>query len=133
MYAKQSLRIGLTFEVEATVTDNMLASYFQSGLLDVFATPSMIALMEQAALLCVEKYLEEGYTTVGTKVEVNHLASTPKGVAVKAKAELIEIDERRLTFKIEAYDSVEKIGEGIHERFIVNKDRFLTKTYQKAR
>lgn len=129
----KKLRIGLKTEVKAIVDDNMLASYFQSGLLDVFATPSMIAFMERAALQCVEPYLEEGYTTVGTKVDISHIASTPKGMEIIAKAELIEIEGRRLLFKVEAYDSVEKIGEGFHERFIVNKEKFIQKTYQKVR
>lgn len=130
---KPELQVGLNFKVEEEVTDNMLASYFQSGLLDVFATPSMIALMEKTALLCVESYLEEGYTTVGSKVDVLHLAPTPKGMKVKVVAELISIEDRKLTFKVETYDSFEKIGEGIHERFIVDRERFLNKTYQKVR
>ncbi|WPX08443.1 thioesterase family protein [Anaerocellum danielii] len=130
---KLELQVGLKFEIEEIVSDSMLASHFQSGFLDVFATPSMIALMEKAALLCVESYLEEGYTTVGSKVEVLHLAPTPKGMKVKAVAQLIAIDGRKLTFKVEAYDSFEKIGEGFHERFIVNRERFLNKTYQKVR
>ncbi|WAM32067.1 thioesterase family protein [Caldicellulosiruptor naganoensis] len=111
----------------------MLASHFQSGFLDVFATPSMIALMEKAALLCAQEHLEDGYTTVGSRVEISHIAPSPKGMVVKAVAELIDIQDRRLIFKVEAYDKFEKIGEGVHERFIVNKERFLQKTYQKAR
>ncbi|ACM61283.1 putative thioesterase [Caldicellulosiruptor bescii] len=130
---KPELQVGLKFKIEEVVSDNMLASHFQSGFLDVFATPSMIALMENAALLCVENYLEEGYTTVGSKVDVLHLAPTPKGMKVKAVAQLIAIEDRKLTFKVEAYDSFEKIGEGFHERFIVNRERFLNKAYQKVR
>ena len=130
---KPELQVGLKFEIEEVVNDSMLASYFQRGFLDVFATPSMIALMEKAALLCVENYLEDGYTTVGSKVDILHLAPTPKGMKVKAVAKLIAIEDRKLTFKAEAYDSFEKIGEGVHERFIVNRERFLNKTYQKVR
>jgi predicted thioesterase len=130
---KPELQVGLKFKIEEVVSDNMLASHFQSGFLDVFATPSMIALIEKAALFCIENYLEEGYTTVGSKVNVLHLTPTPKGMKVKAVAQLIAIEDRKLTFKVEAYDSFEKIGEGFHERFIVNRERFLNKAYQKVR
>lgn len=128
---KPELKVGLRREITTTVTDDMLASHFQSGFLDVFATPAMIALMEKAALLCAEEYLEEGYTTVGSKVEISHIAPTPKGMEVKAVAQIIDIQERKIVFKVEAYDKFEKIGEGIHERFIVSRERFLQKAYQK--
>ncbi|WP_082054653.1 thioesterase family protein [Caldicellulosiruptor morganii] len=111
----------------------MLASHFQNGFLDVFATPAMITLMEKAALLCAQEHLEDGYTTVGSKVEISHIAPSPKGMEVRAVAELIDIQDRKLIFRVEAYDRFEKIGEGIHERFVVNAERFLQKTYQKAR
>ncbi|WAM33501.1 thioesterase family protein [Caldicellulosiruptor morganii] len=124
---------GLKKEITTTVTDDMLASHFQNGFLDVFATPAMITLMEKAALLCAQEHLEDGYTTVGSKVEISHIAPSPKGMEVRAVAELIDIQDRKLIFRVEAYDRFEKIGEGIHERFVVNAERFLQKTYQKAR
>jgi predicted thioesterase len=77
------------------------------------------------------KHLPEGYTTVGTSVNIKHLAATPVGMEVIAKTELIEIDGRRLVFKVEAFDEVDKIGEGIHERFIVDEERFMKKNEEK--
>jgi predicted thioesterase len=85
----------------------------------------MIALMENAAWKAVADSLEEGYVTVGTLVNVRHLGATPLGQKVRATAELIEIDGRRLVFKVEAHDEKQKIGEGRHERFIVNLEKFL--------
>jgi predicted thioesterase len=85
----------------------------------------MIALMENAAWRAVADHLDEGYVTVGTLVHVRHLAATPLGQQVRATAKLIEIDGRRLVFQVEAYDEEKKIGEGQHERFIVNLDRFM--------
>ncbi len=85
----------------------------------------MIALMENAAWRAVADFLEEGYVSVGTRVDVRHLAATPIGQRVRATAELVEVDGRRLVFRVEAYDEEKKIGEGIHERFIVHLQRFL--------
>jgi predicted thioesterase len=87
----------------------------------------MIALMENAAWRTVAAHLGEGYVTVGTLVNVRHLAATPLGQKVRATAELIEVDGRRLVFKVEAYDERQKIGEGQHERAIVNLDKFLSR------
>jgi fluoroacetyl-CoA thioesterase len=87
----------------------------------------MIALMENAAWHAVAEHIDEGYVTVGTLVNIKHLAATPLGQSVRARAELIEIDRRRLVFKVEAYDEKQKIGEGFHERFIVQLERFLQK------
>ncbi len=98
-----------------------------AGGVEVFGTPMMIALMEQASWQSVANDLEQGYVTVGTLVNVRHLAATPLGQRVRATAELIEIDGRRLVFKVEAYDEKQKIGEGQHERFIVNLERFMKK------
>lgn len=96
-----------------------------AGGVEVFGTPMMIALMENAAWGAVAEHLEAGYVTVGTMVNVRHLAATPLGQKVRATAELIEIDRKRLVFKVEAYDEQQKIGDGQHERFIVNLERFL--------
>lgn len=111
----------------------MLALHFQSGFLDVFATPSMIALMEKAALLCAQEHLEDRYTTVGSRVEISYIAPSPKGMEIRAIAELIDIQGRKLNFKVETYEKFEKIGEGVREGVIANKERFLQKPYQKAR
>ena len=110
-----------------TVTLADTAKALGSGGLDVLSTPKLIALMENAALTAVRPYLEEGTETVGTRLEVSHLAATPVGMAVRAEAELIEIDRRRLIFSVKAWDEAELIGEGRHERFIVQTEKFLAK------
>lgn len=117
--------IGLVGSAEITVDINNTAKAMGSGDLVVFATPAMIALMEKAATLAIKECLSEGYTTVGTMINVKHLAATPIGVKVTATSTLIEIDGKRLMFKVEAFDGTEKIGEGQHERFIINVDRFM--------
>jgi fluoroacetyl-CoA thioesterase len=122
-----ALEPGMTGEATTTVVHENTAAHVGAGGVEVFATPMMIALMENAAWRAVANGLEEGYVTVGTLVNVRHLAATPPGQQVRATAELIEIDRRRLVFKVEAYDEQQKIGEGYHERFIVNLDRFMQK------
>lgn len=120
-----ALETGLTGEMTTTVVHENTAAHVGAGGVEVFATPMMIALMENASWKAVADYLDEGYVTVGTLVNVRHLAATPLGQQVRATAKLIEIDGRRLVFQVEAYDEQKKIGEGQHERFIVNLDRFM--------
>ncbi len=103
-----------------------------SGVLEVFATPMMIALMEKTACNSVMPYLEEGYGSVGTELNVKHVAATPIGMMVTCESELIEVDGRRLVFKVEAYDEVGLIGKGVHERFVVNNEKFQSKTNNKG-
>ncbi len=120
-----ALKPGVTGEATTMVVHENTAAHVGAGGVEVFATPMMIALMENAAWRAVADSLEEGNVTVGTLVHVLHLAATPLGQQVRATAELIEIDGRRLVFKVEAYDEKRKIGEGQHERFIVNLERFM--------
>jgi predicted thioesterase len=115
---------GLTGEVSMTVTEALTASALGSGNVSVYSTPAMIALLEAAAIDALKDHLEEGQTSVGTRLDVRHLAATPVGMVVRAKAVLKEIDGRRLVFEVSASDEVELIGEGTHERFIVNRARF---------
>lgn len=122
-----TLKIGLTGEATTVVVHENTAAAVGAGGVEVFGTPMMIALMENAAWQAVAEYLDDGYVTVGTLVNVKHLAATPLGQKVRATAELIEIDRRRLIFKVEAYDERQKIGEGLHERFAVNLERFMQK------
>src|SRR5437660_6326444 len=122
-----ALETGLTGEMTTTVVHENTAAHVGAGRVEVFATPMMIALMENAAWRAVANGLEEGDVTVGTLVNVRHLAATPLGQQVRATAELVEIDRRRLVFKVEAYDEQQKIGQGFHERFIVHLERFLKK------
>ncbi|MDO4488131.1 MAG: thioesterase family protein [Eubacteriales bacterium] len=118
-----------TYEMTVTMTDT--ASALLSGNLDVLATPRMIALMEYTAAKSVAPELEEGMTTVGTKIDITHDAATPVGMNVFFETELIEVDGRRLVFKCEAKDECGHIGGGIQERFIVNGDKFMAKVNAK--
>jgi predicted thioesterase len=121
------LEIGLRGEASVEVVPENTAAAAGSGALPVFATPCMIALMERAALESVQPFLDEGQGTVGTRIEVSHLAATPVGMAVRAETELVEVDRRRLIFTVRAFAGEELIGEGRHERFIVDNERFLQK------
>ena len=121
------LKPGLKAEKTETVTDKFSASSWGSGGLDVLATPAMIAFMELAALSAVDPLLPEGWSTVGTELNVRHLSATPMGMKVFITAELLSIDGRALVFRVEASDEAGKIGEGTHGRFIVENRRFLSK------
>ena len=121
------IKLGSSYTVEANVNKEDTALAQGSGEIEVFATPRLVSIMEKAAVNAVSPYIDEGYTTVGTRIDIKHIAATPVGMKVKAYAELLEVDGKRLVFKVEAFDEVEKIGEGIHERYIVNIDRFLNK------
>lgn len=109
------------------VTEAELAKNVGSGKVRVFATAMMIALMEKTAVYSVEPCLEPGQGTVGIRVDVSHVAATPAGMKVRAESELVEIDRRRLVFKVAAYDECGLIGEGLHERFIIDMERFQVK------
>lgn len=117
--------------VNEKVTDQNTAISVGSGCLKVYATPAMLALMEKAACKAIASILAEDETTVGTLLNVKHLAATPVGMCVSATAELIERDGRKLTFCVKAFDESGLIGEGSHERFIVLSERFTEKTYSK--
>mgnify|MGYP001782675075 FL=1 len=127
------LEKGIKGSSSCTVTLNDTAKALGSGGLDVLSTPKLIALMENAALVSVRPYLEEGMDTVGTKLDVAHVAATPVGMTVRAEAELIEIDRRRLVFSVKAWDEVELVGEGTHERFIVDMEKFTNKCNSKIK
>ena len=126
------LQTGIKGYQEETVVEGKLASNVGSGLVKVYATAMMIALIEKAAVLSVEPYLESGQGTVGTLVNVSHCSATPLGMKVHAETELIEIDRRRLVFKVAAYDECGLIGEGLHERFIIDMKKFQDKPASKA-
>lgn len=112
---------------ETVVTLENTAAAFCSGTLEVFATPAMIALMEEACWKLVQPELEEGSGTVGSKVDICHLAPSPVGNVVRCEAELAEIDGRRLVFNVVCFDGGREVGKGTHERFIINNERFMAK------
>ena len=118
---------GLSFTATMRVTAESTAEYIGSGDLAVFATPAMCALMENAAMMAVAAHLEEGSTTVGTALNIEHSRATKVGATVTATAVLTEINGRELQFNIAARDEVGVIGEGTHTRFIVNREKFIAK------
>lgn len=126
-----SLEPGLKGSAETVVVHENTAAAVGSGALEVFATPSMIALMEKAALETVLPFLEEGESTVGTEINVTHDAAIPLGFKVIAEAELVAVDRRKLSFNVLARSGDEVIGKGTHTRFIVNMDRFMQKVNAK--
>lgn len=121
------LEAGIKGTKEIMVTNENIAKTMGSGTLDVFATPAMIALMENTAYESVASELEEGSGTVGTALNVKHVAATPVGMKVTCETELIKVDGRALTFSVKAFDEKGLIGEGEHERFIVFNEKFQAK------
>lgn len=117
----------LSYTTERTVTPNESALSMGSGDMEVFATPAMVALMEQAAMLAAKKLLQEGESSVGIEISTSHLKASRIGSTIRATATLEQRDGRRLKFRVEAYDGDVLIGEGEHTRFIVDKSRFLAK------
>lgn len=118
---------GIKFSIERKVTEHMTARMMGSGTLDVFATPSMIALIEETTWRSVAPQLESGMATVGTLLNVAHVAPTPVGMTVKCDTELTEVDGRRLVFSVTVSDECGEIGRGTHERFIINEEKFQKK------
>jgi len=119
------LKPGIKLQEEKIVLPTDSARAFGSGLVDVFATPAMIALMEHTSLTLVMPFLEKGQNTVGTHVDVKHLKATPLGRKVWCEATLIEVEGRHLVFKVEAFDEKGLIGTGTHSRYIIDEERFL--------
>ncbi len=126
-----ALEPGLKGEITLIVEDQHTAAAYGSGLVPVLSTPHLVALLESAAKEAVQPYLQEGQSTVGTLVNIRHLAATPVGMQVRATAELLSVEGRRLRFRVEAWDEQEKIGEGEHERFIIDWARFMARVAQK--
>lgn len=125
--------IGLIGEATIVVAPEVTARHLGSGAVSVFATPEMVRLMERAAVNGLAPRLAPGQQSVGTMVNVKHLAATPLGATVTARAELIAADGRRLTFKVSAHDGTDLIGEGLHERALIDLARFEAKVQAKAK
>ena len=122
---------GIRNRISKNVTKDMTAQALGSGELPVLATPAMVALIEETCWRSVAAELEDGQGTVGTSLNISHLSPTPVGMNFACESELVEIDGRKLTFKIDVYDEQSHIGEGTHERFIVDNERFLEKADSK--
>lgn len=125
------ISIGTKHEVKVTVTEEITAAAAKSGSLEVLATPYMIALMEQAASELCDKFVPEGISTVGTSINVSHLAATCVGAEVTAVATVTAFDERKISFDVEAYDNAGLIGKGTHERFTVKIESFLKRAMER--
>ncbi|MBQ9979584.1 MAG: thioesterase family protein [Oscillospiraceae bacterium] len=123
--------VGTKGREEVTVVFENTAGAVGSGLLEVFATPMMIGLMESAAAASLSPYLEEGKTTVGTKLDVAHTAATPIGMKVWAETEVTAVNGKEIIFSVSAYDEKGQVGHGIHHRFIVDSERFMQKAQAK--
>ena len=126
-----SVTVGMKIRVEEIVTEQNTAICAGSGTLPVFATPFMCALMEKAAWMAIAPVLNEGDSSVGTKLNISHVSATPVGLKVWAESEVTAVDGKRIEFKVTAGDEKGIIGEGTHERFIVTDERFLAKTAKK--
>ena len=123
---------GMRGEATTIVNETNVASKMGSGALPVFATPAMIALMERAAVNALRPHLENGDDSVGIAVNIKHVAATPMGKQVRAEATVTAFDGRRITFAVKAFDSKEMIGEGTHERALIDRDAFMWKVASKA-
>ena len=128
----ENLKVGLKNSVESTVTENDTAFKIGSGSLRVLATPKMIALMEKSAADLLERILPDEFTSVGISLNVRHISPTPIGLKIFAEAVIIEIDDRKIIFEVSASDEHEKIGYGVHERFIVDRKKFFAKAEKKS-
>ena len=126
-----ALRSGLRGHVEIVVGDEHTAPHVGSGRVRVLATPVMVNLMEAAALQAVEGLLPAGHQTVGTHLDITHTAATPVGMRVRAYAEVTKVEKRTLTFSVHAEDEKERIGGGLHERIIINLERFDQRMQEK--
>ncbi|MGC9468730.1 MAG: thioesterase family protein [Anaerolineae bacterium] len=120
-----TLETGLSAEITHVVAESDTAATYGSGLVPVLSTPHLIALMEASAQAVIASHLDSAQTAVGIHVDMRHLAATPVGMQIRVSAELTAVNGRRLRFHIEAWDEVEKIGEAEHERFIVDRARFM--------
>ena len=125
------MEAGITGRQTVTVTEELTAQAMGSGMLPVYATPAMIALMENTAACSVTDQLEEGQGTVGTLIEVKHVSATTMGMEVTCETRLIEVDRKRLVFEVKAYDVAGLIGEGIHERFVIDNEKFMARAKAK--
>ena len=131
--SENEIRPGLSAEVEIVVAETDTAAKLGSGSIAVYATPALVALMENAAVKALEDHMPEGQTTVGGQIDVRHLAATPVGMKVCVRAELLEMSERKITFRVQAWDEVELIGEASHVRFMIEESKFMERVANKVK
>ena len=129
----EGIHPGPVAERTTTVVDALLATHLGSGGIAVYATPAMIALMESAAVAAIDPLLPEGQASVGIALDVRHLAATPPGQQVRARAEVVAVEGRKVTCKVQAWDEDELIGEGTHTRYIIDTARFLERVRSKRK
>ena len=127
----QDIKPGIIGEADETVSDARTAAFFGSGLVAAYGTPALIALMENATVAALHKYLGPGQTSVGVEVCVKHLAATPVGMHAHARATVNTVDGRKVVFQVEAWDDRERIGEGTVTRFVVDEARFNERLQKK--
>jgi fluoroacetyl-CoA thioesterase len=127
----EELKVGLVSEAAYDVTPERTAKVIGSGTLDVFGTPAMAALVEKICLQMVDPILPEGQTTVGSQIDVHHLAPTPVGDRVRLRAEIVSVEKNMIDFDVNIWDSVELVGTARHQRVILNVDRFLKRVHAK--
>jgi predicted thioesterase len=132
MSTRQTLVPGIEGQAEVVAGPGNLASDLGSGFVDVYSTPMMIGLMETAAASSVQPFVGEGKTTVGVRVDIRHVAATPPGMRIIAHSRLVKLDGKALTFEVWAEDEHERIGEGVHERAIIDRTRFVQRVEAKA-
>lgn len=128
----KDIQINTSLSQTITVDESMLASRIGSGIVDVYATPMMIACMENTAATCLSQFLDEGETSVGMMMNTTHEAATPVGMKVQVKATITSVERKKVSFHIEASDEKDVIGKANHDRYIVDKAKFEMKAKQKA-
>lgn len=127
----EEIKVGASFTKEITVTEQLLALTVGSGDVKVYATPMMMCLMEDVSATCLKQFLDDETTSVGTMIASSHLSATPVGMKVNATATVTAVDGKKVCFDIKASDEKGLIGEGTHERFILNREKFEAKTNSK--
>jgi fluoroacetyl-CoA thioesterase len=130
--SQQQLAVGLTYSRQVTVTDDMTPSHLRSDPIRVLSTPDMIRLVEQTAIEATQPHLKPGQATVGTRVDIAHLAATPVGMTLTITLELTEVDRRRLGFRVEVRDELDEVGKGTHERFIIEGAQRMPRLEEKV-
>ena len=130
--SQQPLAVGLKYSRSVEVTDDMTPSHLRNDPIRVLSTPDMVRLVEQTAIEATQPHLEPGQATVGTRVDLAHLAATPVGMTLTITVELTAIDRRRLGFRVEVRDELDEVGRGTHERFIIEGAQRMPRLEEKV-